>query len=112
MASPSNSPLQPQGGSHVLSPPNSPTQLYGASRTSGGLFRGHAMGNVFNYDDLKDFDVQALGPVKGKVRLYVSDQNPATIMPSKSLPSMTFKQEVFPTLAPILVKAARSFSPI
>src|SRR6267378_3137097 len=36
------------GDIQMTSPQNSPPKLHGASRTSGGIFRGHATGNVLN----------------------------------------------------------------
>ncbi|KAG6914447.1 hypothetical protein DXG01_017230, partial [Tephrocybe rancida] len=96
----------------MASPPGSPVQLQGASRISGGIFRGRAVGNVFNYADLKDLQSTALGPVKGKVHLFVSNNDPAMLLPSGTSPSMTFKQEVLSSLSPILKKMAQSYPPI
>ncbi|KAG6915352.1 hypothetical protein DXG01_012003 [Tephrocybe rancida] len=96
----------------MASPPNSPIQPQGASRISGGIFRGHAVGNAFNYADLKDLQLTVLGPVKGKVHLFVSNSDPALVSPSHASPSMTFKQEVLSSLSPILKKMAQSYPPI
>ncbi|KAG6912766.1 hypothetical protein DXG01_012300, partial [Tephrocybe rancida] len=96
----------------MASPPNSPIHLQGASRISDGIFRGRAVGNVFNHADLKDLQSTVLGPVKGKVHLFVSNNDPAMVLPSHAAPSMTFKQEVLSSLSPILKKMAQSYPPI
>ncbi|KAG6904146.1 hypothetical protein DXG01_012275, partial [Tephrocybe rancida] len=96
----------------MASPPGSPNQLQGASRTSGGISRGRAIGNVFNYGDLKDSLPLMLGPVKGKIYLFISKADPATINPSRTSPSMTFKQIVSASLTSILTKMVQSYSPI
>ncbi|KAG6903664.1 hypothetical protein DXG01_015943, partial [Tephrocybe rancida] len=96
----------------MASPPNSPGQLQGASRMTGGVFRGHAHGNIFNHGDAEESDVSILGPTKGKVHFYMSGADPATVKPSLIPPTMTFKQEVISNLAPILVQTAKIYSPI
>ncbi|KAG6903859.1 hypothetical protein DXG01_014302, partial [Tephrocybe rancida] len=96
----------------MASPPNSSGQLQGASRTTGGVFRGHAQGNIFNHGDAQESEAPMLGPVKGKVHFYRSNADPATVQPSLIVPSMTFKQDVISNLAPILIKTAKVYSPI
>lgn len=86
--------------------------LKGASHTIGGIFRGQAMGNVFNYADSAQMDLDLFAPVKGKVYLFISNADPATVKPSLLSPSMMFKQDVGPNLAPILQKLARLYAPI
>jgi hypothetical protein len=81
--------------------------LYGASRTTGGLFRGRALGNTFNMADAYDMDVDTGAPLKamGKVLLYTSRDQDAE-------PAMTIKHETGYQLPPVLIKLARKFSPI
>ena len=56
----------------MASPPNSPPHhsLQGASRTTGGVLRGRAHGNIFNHADPGDV-MTGLGPRKGKVHIYI-----------------------------------------
>lgn len=96
------------------SPESSPDRnLHGASRTVGGIFRGHAVGNVYNnadFNEMMGFDT--LGPVKGKVYLFISSADPATINPVVVPPSMVFKQDLGLNFSVILQKLARLYSPI
>lgn len=99
----------------MVSPQSSPgsVALHGASRITGGVFRGRAKGNVFNIADadmLKTGDT--LGPVKGKVVLYISGDDPATIKPAVAPPSMTFKLGVTSSLAELLEGLVKLYSPI
>lgn len=89
----------------MASPPNSPSgNLQGTSRTTGGIFRGRALGNVFNHADA--FDILANDKVdqKGIVQVYASHTD--------SRPLMTMKHKMTPTLAPILKALSRHYSPI
>ena len=80
----------------MQSPPSSPSQgLQGASHIIGGITRGWAHGNVFNFADGADVfcdEVDVKAKV-GKVLLYTSMGDPETMKPAMSL-----KHEVSPTL--------------
>lgn len=91
MASPLTSP------SHVL--------LQGASRTTGGVLHGQALGNIFNYAD--DDDVVDKVLRKGKVHVYMSQRDPTV-----NKPDMTLTAEVTPMLNLVLKSLARSYSPL
>lgn len=88
----------------MASPPNSPHNLQGASRTTGGIFRGRALGNVFNHADA--FDIMDYGKLdqKGIVQVYTSHTD--------SKPLMTMKHTMTTTLAPILKSLSRCYSPV
>jgi hypothetical protein len=92
---------------HMVSPPVSPPRdiLQGASRTTGGVLRGRALGNVFNHAD--DKDNIYVGPRKGKVLVYQSPKDP---MDHK--PDMSITLEVAPRLKPVLKSIARKYSPV
>jgi hypothetical protein len=81
--------------------------LQGASRTSGGIFRGKALGNVFNHGDSADLSLQATH-VKGIVKLY----NTLVKKPHETDPWIILKVEVSPSLGPILSKLAKRYSPV
>jgi hypothetical protein len=88
------------------SPPSSPSNnLHGASRTIGGIFRGQAHGNVFNFADGLDsiMDVPS-APLIGKVHLFLNK--------SDVKPTMSIKHEVTSQLAPVLHKIAGRYSPV
>lgn len=84
------------------SPPISPQ---GASRMTGGVLRGRALGNVFNYADGKD--EPHVGPRKGKVLVYQSPRDPTTHKPDMSITS-----DVSSQLKPVLKTLGRKYSPV
>jgi len=94
---------------HMASPPATPSAsrdaLQGASRMTGGILRGRALGNVFNHADGED-EIQVV-PRKGKVFIYQSPQDPMAHKPDMSIVS-----EVTPQLKPILKTLARKYSPV
>ena len=68
------------------SPPVSPPK-YGSSRTSGGLFRGRAVGNSLNAADYSNRDnSDYIGPVPGHILLYLSQDDPASVVPESLTP--------------------------
>ena len=63
------------------SPPASPP-LYGASCTTGGVFRGCAVSNAPNAADYSHCDNHDyVGLVPGQILLYVSQDDPACLVP-------------------------------
>ena len=77
----------------MQSPPTSPSciatvqtltspvfDLGGASHVVGGVFRGWALGNVFNHADADEVIQHGLGPQVGRVQVY----NHMPILPSQS----------------------------
>lgn len=91
----------------MISPPVSPPRdvLQGASRTTGGVLRGRAYGNVFNHADVED--ERHVGPRKGKVLVYQSPKDP---MIHKADMSITL--EVTSQLKPVLKSLAQKYSPV
>jgi hypothetical protein len=79
----------------------------GASRTTGGILRGNAAGNVFSHGDAPDLLKDSVS-VWGKVKLYKS----LGINPAKEDAQFVMRVKVGPSLVPILKKLARSYSPI
>ena len=57
----------------------SPLPLMGSSQTSGGIFHGHACGNIPKHADLATVNNHFKVPVKGEVYLYLTDQYPQNI---------------------------------
>jgi hypothetical protein len=86
-----------------------PEGLQGASCITGGTFRGHAHGNVFNFADEPDTfcGEGEIRPKMGKVLLYTALGDPETTKPTMSL-----KHNISPTLAPILTKLALQYTKI
>jgi len=80
--------------------------LQGASRTSGGILRGRAIGNVFNQADASDIH-GGLYPVKGSVHVYKG-----CVDPTQNKPNMVVKADVTPNLVDVVKKMARSYSPV
>jgi hypothetical protein len=88
----------------IGSPPQ--IDLQGASRMTGGILRGRAHGNVFNFADATT-TIEDQGPVMGKVHVYREHEDP-----KMSKPYMTMKHEVTTNLAPVLEGLASNYSPI
>jgi hypothetical protein len=94
----------PQSPSHCASPVGQ--DLQGASRATGGVFRGRALGNAPNWADSKDSNAYtASSKPNGKVLLYTSQDR-------KAHPTMMIMHETVAQLPPILEKLSRKFSPI
>jgi hypothetical protein len=82
--------------------------LHGASRITGGVFRGRAYGNTFNFadgGDVMDMDNDAHHKADGKVLLYTSQDKNAR-------PTMTITHHTSSELPSILQELAYKFSPI
>lgn len=88
----------------MASPPSSPENLQGASRTTGGVFRGRALGNVFNHADAFGSMANEHMDRKGTVQVYASHTD--------LKPLMTMKHKVTTTLGPILHSLSRRYSPV
>jgi hypothetical protein len=92
----------------MASPPTSPSfKLQGASRTTGGVIRGRAYGNVFNFADSHDLGVDPAAPVVGRVHLYDS-----RIDPAHTKPRAAFKLQITTSLGTVLSKLAEKDSPV
>ena len=96
------------------SPPTSPPK-YGASRTTGGVFRGRAVGNALNAADYSSRNQRDyLGPVSGEILLYLSQDNPAGLVPESLAAYARLPYDYSPKtpIAPVLKKIARKYSPV
>jgi hypothetical protein len=91
----------------MASPPTTPSQLQGASHTTGGVIRGQAYGNVFNFANSYDLGVDHAAPVVGKVHLY-----DLRIDPTHTKPKAVFKLQVTTSLGTVLFKLAEKDSPV
>jgi hypothetical protein len=94
---------------------------YGSSRSTGGVFRGHAQGNTFNMADANDVwaDINAysdnLGQKaeKGKIYLYISDLNPPEIdITQPSFTATVHDINKFQTIQEVIQRGSRDYSPI
>jgi hypothetical protein len=94
----------PQSPSRDVSPVSG--DFYGASRATGGMFRGRALGNTPNWADSKKSNAHnASSKPNGKVLLYTNHDQDAP-------PAMMIMHETVAQLPPILEKLSRKFSPI
>ena len=96
------------------SPPISPPK-YGASRTTGGVFRGRAVGNILNAADYSGHDKQDyIGPVPGQILLYVSQADPAGLVPEslEAYARLPYDYSPKTPIAPVLEKIAQKYSPV
>jgi hypothetical protein len=97
-------PLTPLHISRDQSPSPLDSERYGASRTTGGVFGGRAVGNAPNWGDM-EVDGEVRQQTIGKVLLYTSQERDAH-------PAMTIKHQTTSELPSILDKLAQKFSPI
>ena len=99
----------------MQSPQNSPPKLHGASRTSGGIFRGQATGNVLNAADFSNpNNNEYIGPVRGQINIYLSQDDPARLSPDSLIAYARVPYDYAPKtpIAPVLEKVARRYSPV
>ncbi len=99
----------------MQSPTNSPPKLHGASRTSGGLFRGQATGNALNAADFSDSNNnESIGPVRGQINIYLSQDDPARLSPDSLTTYARFSYDYAAKtpIAPVLERVARRYSPV
>lgn len=104
---------------HMQSPPVTPSRkheqpdsslavdLQGASRTTGGILRGCAQGNVFNNADAELVSDYGIERRIGRVQVYTAYADPTMVKPD-----MELKHEVTPKLTKVLKVLSRKYSPI
>jgi hypothetical protein len=82
--------------------------------TLGGVLRGRALGNKANMADLIDTDKNTTESqeIWGKVLLYLSNDDPATINPAETPSTTTCLVPMTGHIKPALEKVATKFSPI
>jgi len=83
----------------------------GSSRTTGGILRGRARGNLPNHADFVTANLE-IGPVKGEVYLYLTDQYPRHVKFEflKGDSELVVMVNVVESMAPILDVVARKIS--
>src|SRR6266446_1460692 len=99
----------------MQSPPNSPPKLHGASRTTGGQFRGQATGNILNAADFSNSNNnEYIGPVRGQINIYLSKDDPARLSPDSLIAyaCLPYDYASKTPIAPVLEKVARRYSPV
>jgi hypothetical protein len=74
----------------------------------GGIFRGNAVGNVYNWGDAGTTE-PPIPHQRGSVFLYLSSENPTSIIPSQSLPAMKTSINVFNSTKPLFEALAKKF---
>ncbi|KIM35862.1 hypothetical protein M413DRAFT_32101 [Hebeloma cylindrosporum] len=101
--------------------PKAPIPAYGASRSTGGVFRGRAQGNTFNmadasavWNDMNNYtDNPVEPPQKGKIHFYISNLNPAEVDTSQSSFTTTIHDiSKYQTMQTLIERGARDYSPI
>ncbi|KAF8951483.1 hypothetical protein BDZ97DRAFT_1769755 [Flammula alnicola] len=103
----------------MASPPKEKIPAHGSSRSTGGVFRGRAMGNNFNMADAsevwRDMDVPVHTAESGRIFVYLSQDNPANISIANTNPSFTVSvRDIynFPTFQTVVERATRDYSPV
>jgi hypothetical protein len=82
------------------------SDLQGASRTIGGVFRGRAHGNMFNLGDSEEVS-ESNRPMMGKLKVFGAGQDP-----SANKPQMALRVKIAGSLAPVLGQLAKRYSPV
>jgi len=96
---------------HISPPPPNQLELQGASRTTGGIFRGRAYGNNPNIADLADEDDNLI-PIMGKIYLYITGDDPATWDLLTMKCSIVMRHLLTSSLATILQEIGDRHSPV
>ena len=107
--------LVADGDIRMQSPENTPPKLHGASRTSGGISRGQATGNFLNAADFSSANKNDyIGPVRGQINIYLSQDNPAQLSPESlvAYARLPYDYASKTPIAPVLEKVARRYSPV
>jgi len=92
-------------------PPPSQHELQGASRTTGGIFRGRAYGNNPNIADLAD-QHDSIIPLMGKIYLYMTANDPVTWDTLMMKQRIAIKHQITSSLATILKEIGDRHSPV
>jgi hypothetical protein len=105
----------------MASPPKGGVPAYGSSRSTGGVFRGKALGNAMNIGDANEIwegmDIFTEGlaqkPIKGKIHFYISSLNP----PDVDITQSSFIANVHDiskceTIQDVISRGSRDYSPI
>jgi hypothetical protein len=74
----------------------------------GGIARGNAIGNVYNWGDVTMAEPPALHQ-RGSVFLYFSNKNPSEIIPTESRPTMKTSVNVFNSSKPLFEALAKKY---
>jgi hypothetical protein len=74
----------------------------------GGISRGNALGNVYNWDDIRMADPPALVQ-RGSIFLYFSNKNPSEIIPTEMHPTMKTSVVVFNSTKPLFEALAKKY---
>ena len=103
------------------SPPKDSIPAYGSSRSTQGVFRGRAPGNTFNmgdvksvWDDVNRYNNHPDGEAKkGKIHLYISDQNPLVVdITQSNFVATVYDTAKCQTVQDVMKLGSRNYSPI
>ena len=99
------------------SPPKERIPAHGSSRSTGGILRGHAVGNTLNIADVQqaceDIDDLEGEPSKGKIYLYISDLDPSVVDVSQpSFIANVYDTAKCQTVQDLMMRGSRDYSPI
>ena len=101
-----------------MASPKKSIPAYGSSRSTGGVFRGHAQGNTFNMADANDVwnDINSYDnkpAEKGKIYIYISDLNPPEVDTDQPLFTMTvYDINKCQTIQQVIECSSHDYSPI
>ncbi|KDR65513.1 hypothetical protein GALMADRAFT_232924 [Galerina marginata CBS 339.88] len=95
-----------------LPPPDVEPPANGSSRATGGFSRGRAVGNAPNIGDSVTLNDQETFLPEGQVNLTIVPDPPGTTVIKDATSVITVNTPCFPTLAPLLKRVGRSYSPL
>ncbi|EDR02990.1 uncharacterized protein LACBIDRAFT_307791 [Laccaria bicolor S238N-H82] len=96
-----------------LAPPETEVPANGSSRSTGGILRGRAVGNLFNIGDSIYDAPQEVRPLSnGRINITIVQQPPSDVVIDNATSHLNVKSPCFETLGPLLKKVAKSYSPV
>ena len=96
-----------------LPPPERQVPANGSSRSTGGILRGNALGNVVNIGDPFETMPQDVQPLpRGRINVTIVQQPPSDVVIENPTCHLKVVSSCFETLDPLLQKVAKSYSPV
>src|SRR6266540_935976 len=85
----------------------------GSSRSTGGILRGHALGNTPNIGDpFEDMEPDVKPLARGQINVIIVQQPPGDLIIENPTSHLKVISPCYETLAPLLKKVAKSYSPV
>ena len=98
---------------HNLPAPERELPANGSSRSTGGILRGCALGNTPNIGDpFEDMEPDVKPLAHGRINVTIVQQPPGDLIIENPISHLKVMSPCYETLAPLLKKVAKSYSPV